>query len=150
MRSEQVPVKARLRWDQGTKDVLFTRTIVWNGEDTERLGTEKLFNTTQELWLWPDCGMGWGKEQPEGLTFALNVLDKFIPAPAGQVCEGWIRPLACHPLAFELMCQFRTDFLLNAPFWGGRLPGLVVVKWIETLSNWRHESVCHLSQHISD
>lgn len=130
MSAELTTIAPLIPYDPATGDIHMLRHIIWGGDPLERIGVQAATNIRQELWLWPEVGLGWGRDGPEGVTLALAILHRMIPGELGHICDEWHRPLACSTWAYRLSFRCYLDLLEPIPFWGGRLAGHEVRRWI--------------------
>lgn len=138
------PHRPILRWDPVSCDVLCLGTLVLDGiEDSSRVKYVAHANVLQELWLWPGIGLGWGPHhRREGVTLALNVLDRIIGHQPGETCHEWHAPLDCSPWAYRLAWQLWDDQLRSMSVWGGSICGELLRRWVaDARSAWEGPGV---------
>ena len=119
-----------LPWSPIYRDILMDRIPVYEPDAQEVTSVIERYNIPPELWPLTGAAYGWGPDVAGGLMLSLNILDRWIPKPAGDTASFFGQRLACRQLAVDLMPTFYTEWLAKIPYWGGVLHGGEVGRWV--------------------
>lgn len=119
-----------LPWDVSTRDIYMDRVPVYGERDWEPLGYRARWNLPYSLAPIVGAQMGWGGDQIGCFVAAVNILDRYVPAGPGDQAQYYGVALPCRQLVIRMAPGFADRFLRPITWWGGRIEGAAILRWI--------------------